>query len=122
MTSTGLSACLSDRQWAAPRGGATYCRGRGRRDLNRWTLDIGAAQARAAFGSSVAPTSNRVPSSRTARCRARERLVRVEESGYEVVLAWPDEDWDGAISFDRLKYSREAQQGILEYLHRNGTR
>ena len=70
----------------------------------------------------VAPTSSRVPSSRTARCRARERLVRVEESGYEVVLAWPDEDWDGAISFDRLKYSREAQQGILEYLHRNGTR
>ncbi len=56
-----------------------------------------------------------------ARCRARERLVRVEESGYEVVLAWPDEDWDGSMSFDRLKYSREAQQGILEYLHRTRT-
>jgi len=48
--------------------------------------------------------------------RVHERLSAVSRKGYEVVLLWPDEVWDGNEDVDNLKFSGDARRAIREFI------
>ena len=83
------------------------------RDLRPNTIlgEIGASATHGDAWSELEPADGP-----TARERVRERLRQAERKGYELVLLWPDEGWEGPVGEDPLKFSREAQLGLSDYI------
>lgn len=83
------------------------------KDLKPHTIlgEIGASESHGDSWSELEPADGP-----TARERVRERLRQVARKGYELVLLWPDEGWNGPNEEEPLKFSPEAQLGLSDYV------